>query len=488
MVAGHVASTVTRALDRPVTRSLWTWALLGVAGSTGLAITGSQVGAIPDPGHDRWWFTVGSGHSSLLTATFYASAVFLTLAWVGVGVFAHRGVLTSRRAWVLLAAWAVPLLIGPPLFSRDVYSYIGQGMLIRHGLNPYHVGPAVLGPSALLGSIASAWRNTPAPYGPLFLMLTGLMTRVFGDTLVAEVLAMRVLELAGVALMMVYLPRIARRLGADPGMALWLGVLSPLALFSFVASGHNDALMIGLLCAGVAEALENRPALGIFLCALAMAVKIPAVAAIVFLTATEMVGAPRRRQVVAVIRAGAITVATAVVATLLSGLGWAWLSRSALQIPTELRTLSTPTVSLGVGVSHLLHAVGIAADQRSVVSAVQAVFALAAVAAGLWLLFQVRRFDPVRLLALAFVVVVLASPTLWPWYLMWGIALLAATPAQSSNIVAAGAALAMLLVGPSGTPVLQGNDYLLMVLASVAGAAWLLYHHRWMVVVSGRLA
>ena len=55
---------------------------------------------------------------------------------------------------------------------------------------------------------------------------------------------------------MVFLPRLARHLGTDPGVALWLGALSPLALFSFVASGHNDALMVGLLVAGVQQRLH----------------------------------------------------------------------------------------------------------------------------------------------------------------------------------------------------------------------------------------
>ena len=66
-------------------------------------------------------------------------------------------------------------------------------------------------------------------------------------------------------------------------MALWLGALSPLALFSFVSSGHNDALMVGLLVAGVTLAVEGRLLAGLVLCALAATVKLPAAAAVVFL-------------------------------------------------------------------------------------------------------------------------------------------------------------------------------------------------------------
>ena len=37
--------------------------------------------------------------------------------------------------------WAVPFLVTPPLFSRDVYSYLAVGQMMRLGLNPYDSGP-----------------------------------------------------------------------------------------------------------------------------------------------------------------------------------------------------------------------------------------------------------------------------------------------------------------------------------------------------------
>ena len=46
---------------------------------------------------------------------------------------------------LVLVAWAVPILLAPPLFSRDVYSYAAQGQMVSRGLNPYLHGPSVLG-------------------------------------------------------------------------------------------------------------------------------------------------------------------------------------------------------------------------------------------------------------------------------------------------------------------------------------------------------
>ena len=39
----------------------------------------------------------------------------------------------------------MPLLLTPPLFSRDVYSYVAQGKLMAGGFNPYLTGPSVMG-------------------------------------------------------------------------------------------------------------------------------------------------------------------------------------------------------------------------------------------------------------------------------------------------------------------------------------------------------
>ena len=37
--------------------------------------------------------------------------------------------------------WLAPLLLRVPVFSRDTYSYLAQGALLRDGFDPYLVGP-----------------------------------------------------------------------------------------------------------------------------------------------------------------------------------------------------------------------------------------------------------------------------------------------------------------------------------------------------------
>jgi hypothetical protein len=84
------------------------------------------------------------------------------------------------------------------------------------------------------------------------------------------------------------------------------------------------------------------------------------------------------------------------------------------------------------------------------------------------------------------VLVVLVGPTLWPWYLTWGLVLLAATRSQRSKVLALTAAFAMLLAGAIGTPMLGGYWYWGVTLVIVVGCAWLLSNRRWFTVILGQ--
>lgn len=468
-------------------RSMNLWIGVGTVGSIGLAIMGTSLGAIPRPGDTGWWFNVRAQVATGSRVGFYSAVVVLIVGWIGVGVHARAGRLTVSRAWVILALWGLPLLVGPPMFSRDIYSYIAQGLLANQGHNPYTMAPSALDNPHLLASVAEVWRHTASPYGPLFVVVSRVVVTVAGASLTAQVLAFRLIELAGVVMIMVSLPRLARRLGTDPGLALWLGALSPLALFSFIASGHNDALMVGLLLAGVTLAMEGRLAAGVALCALAATIKLPAAAAIVFIGVDQFRMAQGNKRWRIAAETVAVPVAVVAGITIASGFGWTWLSPTALHVPTELRVLSSPSVSLGSFVHSILHGVGIPVRLSATVTATQIVCEMIAVAGTVWLVWNANKLDVVRILGIALLLIVIGSPTVWPWYLMWGLAVLAATTLQRSNLLAAAAGLAMLAVGPGGAPMLGGNDYFAIAPLLLAGCAWLIWDRRWWKVVSGNV-
>jgi alpha-1,6-mannosyltransferase len=463
------------------------WTGLGALGSLGIAVFGTGIGAIPRPGPDRYWVHFTGVGSTLIHLGFYAGVFMLLGAWVAVGFEARRGGLSVARCWVLLGCWGLPLFLGPPVFSRDLYSYVAQGLLAHHALNPYHVAPSALGNGRQLASIAHVWRNTASPYGPLFVSVSRATVTIAGRSLDAQIIAFRILELLGVGAIMVFLPRLARRLGTDPGIALWLAALSPLALFSYIASGHNDALMVGLLVAGVALAMEDRLALGVALCALGALIKLPAALAIVFLAVVAFRRASADERWRVFVKTVVVTCVVLVAGTVLAGYGWTWLSVAALRVPAELRILATPSVSLGVFFSAIAHVIGIPVSRGVFVSATQVVCGLIVVAGTLWLLWNAQRSNVVRFIGLALLLFAVGSPTLWPWYLLWGVTMLAATTAQRSKMLAVVAGLAMLVVGAGGSPMLNGLAYLVTAPLLLAGCVWFFWDRHWQTVVSGHV-
>ncbi|HXA74865.1 MAG TPA: polyprenol phosphomannose-dependent alpha 1,6 mannosyltransferase MptB [Acidimicrobiales bacterium] len=467
--------------------NLWVWAGLGALGSAGIAVFGTSIGAVPRPGPDRYWIHFTGVGSTLIHLGFYAGVLLLLGAWIAVGLQARRGGLTVARCWVLLGCWGLPLFLGPPVFSRDIYSYIAQGLLAHHGLNPYHVAPSALGNGRQLASVASVWRNTASPYGPLFVTVSRGTVTVAGASLDAQIIAFRAVELLGVGAIMVFLPRLARRMGADPGLALWLAALSPLALFSYVASGHNDALMVGLLVAGVALAIEDQLAIGTALCALGALIKLPAALAIVFLAVVAFQRASAHDRSRVFVKAVLVPGVVLVIGTVVAGYGWTWLSLSALRVPAELRILHSPSVSLGVFFSAIAHDIGIPVSTHAVVTVTQVLCGLIVVAGTLWLLWNAHRLNVVRAIGLALLLFAVGSPTLWPWYLLWGVTMLAATTAQRSRMLAAVAGLAMLLVGAGGSPMLHGLAYVVTAPLLLAGGAWFFWDRHWQTVVLGRV-
>ena len=247
--------------------------VLGLAGTAFLALGGETSGALPV----RDLLAPANARAALGLVGVYFGVVLLIAAWVLLGRLVRSAEPpTPRELLLVLAVWAAPLLLAPPLFSRDVYSYLAQGAMVDAHMDVYAHGPAQLG-GPLADEVAPLWRQTGAPYGPVFLAVASALSGLTRGALPAGLVGMRLVALLGVALMAAALPRLARHSGADPAAALWLGALNPLVLLHLVAGAHNDAIMLGLLGVGLVAALGRWPVLGAVLVTLAALVKAPAV-------------------------------------------------------------------------------------------------------------------------------------------------------------------------------------------------------------------
>jgi alpha-1,6-mannosyltransferase len=379
---------------------------------------------------------------------------------VGLDRLWFLGVLVLLAAWWLLrtaaprvlywatALWSLPLLVLPPLFSRDAYAYAAQAHLVLEGLDPYTSGPSdAAGP--LSAEVDAVWRDAPSPYGPVFLWLAARVVQVTGERPLAAAYGMRLLAVVGVVLIAWALPRLAVRHGVPGGRALWLGLANPLVLLHGIGGAHNDVLMVGLLVAGLAVSSRVMVAAGLI--TLGALVKLPAVAGLAFL---PLLAERRVRAAVAV--AGTAAVVSVVVAAA-TGLGWGWVST--LDAGQARRSLLSPTTGVGVlvGAVNGLHVVGV-------------VVALLVSAA---LLLRAAAVGPVRALGLALLTVVLLGPVVQPWYLLWAVVPLAAVvSARWAAGLGAACALVCLLVLPSGRHVIRPPLYgLPMLLAAAVGLA-----------------
>ena len=441
-------------------RTVWAWACIGLAGSVLVALAGPRLAGGPV----RWWFD-----PSLGVATFYAGIVALSLAWLALG----RLPITTRQLRIIGAAWCLPLLVTAPLFSQDAYSYLAQGTLVHLGIDPYRHAPAVLasaGQPHVLGAVDPFWRHTTAPYGPLFLGIASLVVALAGSHLVFGVLLIRVLDLAGLVLLAAFAPRLARALDADPARATWWVLLSPLVLLELVAAAHNDLLMIGLVVAGVTFAIERRVLLGIAVCALAATIKLPAAAAIVFIAVMWVRDEPTRSaRLRAAGAAAAVAVGVFAAVSVVTGLGLGWISTTVFSTPDKVRLAITPATALGWTVAQL-----VPVGTRGLESALGVVaFGLSCVL-GAVLLWRTRRDNMVRYLGIALIAVAVCGPAAWPWYLIWGLALLAACPGiQDSRGLALAIAASVLVVKADGILAFPLRTAPVFVVLYVAAAAWL---------------
>jgi alpha-1,6-mannosyltransferase len=458
------------------------WSALGVLGSALIMVTGGALAG----GHERWWLDPHlpiSGNQNELIL--YCGMVALGVAWLGLGRRARSELLRPGALWMVAALWSVPLLLAAPVFSRDVYSYFAQGTILHLGLNPYHNPPAILGhvgDARVLNAIDPFWQSTTAPYGPLFLDLASLIASLVGSSVVLGAQLIKLLGVVGLALLAVFVPRLARVHGSDPTRATWLATLNPLVLFALVLPGHNDLLMVGLMVAGVALAAEDRPLLGIGLCALAATIKLPALAAVIFIavtwarpdrTAQRISPAAQAKRLG---QAAGVTVGVLALVSLVTGVGVSWVTSTLFSTPAKVHLAITPATGLAYTVFALLRDVGVSSSFTALQSGFRVAAGVLALLLALELLRRARRGTLTLYLGLALVAFAWGGPAAWPWYFVWGLALLAAIPMRRVGLLwTVGFMIAgPFVVKPDGTLLfsLQSGPYVMAFYALVAAAAW----------------
>jgi len=330
-------------------------------------------------------------------------------------------VATVRRT---TAVWVAPLVVAPASFSRDGWSYAAQGMLHHLGLSPYDHGPGVLtGP--IVDAVDPRWMDTVAPYGPLPLWWGGLAAGLTDDPW-ALVIAHRLLALVGLGLLAWAVPRLARWTGVDPGLASALVLASPLMLTSGVAGLHNDLLMVGLMAAALAVAGERAAGphgwwWGAVLGGAAAAVKAPGglVCIAVVLVTLPLAATPVER-LRRLLQVAVVSVGTLLALGVLTGLGAGWIG--ALGVPGTVNTPLSVTTLAGGLLDDAAGLVGLDLPDATMLGVVRRVGTVVALVTVTVLALRRPtgdRASALGTLALVLGLLVVLSPVVHLWYLLW---------------------------------------------------------------------
>lgn len=454
--------TVGSPLNDAEARAMRRTRLFGATGTVLMGIGALGAGARPvvqDPTFGVRLLNLPSRIQTVSLTMTTTGAVMMALAWLMLGRFTlgPRRLSRSQLDHTLLL-WMVPLLLAPPMYSKDVYSYLAQSQISRIGLNPYKVGPAPgLGLDHVFTlSVPSLWRETPAPYGPLFLWIGRGVSALTGENIVAAVLSHRIVVLIGVGLIVWAVPRLARRCGVAEVSALWLGAANPLLLMHLVAGIHNEALMLGLMLTGTEFALRGidsagplRPhplrwprgrdewapwlplgmlIAGAVLITMSSQVKLPGLLALGFVA---MALAHRWGGTIKPFLAASLlmmSIALVVMALIgwASRLGFGWIFT--LGTANVVRSWMSPPTLLALGTGQVGILLGLGDHTTAVLSLTRAMGVLIITITVSWLLLAVLRgrLHPVGGLGVALGATVLLFPVVQPWYLLWAIIPLAA--------------------------------------------------------------
>lgn len=393
---------------------------LGLLGSVLVLLTGGRaatVAGVTPPSHWLGLLDLPVGDLvGWVPVGLIAGVSLLVGAWLWLVQLARGNQLSTRAVALLIALWATPILLGPPLLSLDAYSYLAQGEMQRLGLDPYQLGPAALGPSRALSAVDPFWQHARAPYGPLALLFARMCAATGGP--VAELAALHVV--AGLSVLVIGVCLSAACPAPRRAMVLTLGVANPLVLLQLLSAGHWEALMAAMVVAGLALWRRGHPLAAVALAAVAAAVKFPALLAVVVLAIAYLRTQPspgHRLRAAGVVTAAAVTPWLLLVLVVPNPFGFL----GAVATPLAGRTLYAPTTLTAEALAAAGHLLDVSVDFDALLGVTRATGILLAALVVLGLVWTGNRRPPAETVGLGLLTVAVLGPVLYPWYLAWGL-------------------------------------------------------------------
>jgi alpha-1,6-mannosyltransferase len=334
---------------------------------------------------------------------FLGFAIAGFVAYVAAIVLLRRGGAGLRSVAVVAAAVQLTPLAAPLLLSTDAWTYWDYGRLAAvHDRNPYEAVPEDVPGDPAFPWVGSGWRREHSVYGPGFTLASEPLALAAGSSHDAAAWIYKTLA----ALAVLGATGLAAFLSARRALAAALVGWNPLVAFHFAGGGHNDAWMALAVVGALALGATGRRQLAGVAWAAAVTIKwVP----LVLLPLRALEARARKREVG---HAGFGIAAVVLFAAACARYGFHWLSafgplarnanhESRFSLPHRIEQIV-----------HLPHPGGIV---------------LCAVAFGLAYLWLLRAAARGRArLGLATGLLLLATPWLIAWYVIWALPLAAA--------------------------------------------------------------
>lgn len=325
------------------------------------------------------------------------------------------------------AVWGLPLLFALPIFSRDMFAYVNQGRLVVQGLDPYQGHISELSNWFQLGS-DPLWAQDSTPYGPLYLWISAGVVKLTGadnsevvlnssaNSIDVSLFLFRMVAVLGVILVMWVVPRLATEFGTQPGRTQWIVPANPLFLISFIASGHNDALMIGLALAAILAVRRGHGMWAIILIVASVGIKPISLVLLPFIGlwwAGPAASWGRK------FLYWSISAVTALVLLMIIGaLDGTWFGWLTVMVGTgNIWSWWAPVTIIGFATSGVLQYFG--TDIETVLEIAKPLGRALSVLIVLLLMFIGKYRTIFPRMMWAFTAIVVLSPVIHPWYLLW---------------------------------------------------------------------
>ncbi|MCU1617574.1 MAG: Alpha,6-mannosyltransferase [Frankiales bacterium] len=464
----------------------------GFALTAGVAVAAAYAGVTQQVRLPDWWGPwpvrpAGQLDGWVVTGLVMLGALCMLCAWLAAAMMrrSRAGTLWGLAGWGdpdqgahrtrlrtvlgLVAAWALPFLLSGPIGSLDVQSYAADGRLAGLGLDPYQATPGWLA-DGYGGGVDPLWRWTPAPYGPLQILLLRGLVHAAGPHVGLAVLLIRGVAVLGFVAALVLTLRAVRP--SDRAAVLVVTALNPVVLVHVVSGGHLDILIgvLALLVVGLSR--DGRPALAMTFAVVACAIKLPGavLAAFVLLDLLHRTAGPERAR--ALLRAVGAGVGTAAVIIVLCPNPFGWVA--ALNVPGVVRNGAAPSTWASYLAALLTgHLSGSGLDFSFTVGRMATgMLGAGAVLALLWRAASGTTRQAFRGVGWALITLAVTGPALYPWYLTWGLfaAAVGSGPRGRLVLVALGSATSLAAALGPGWLVLAA--WIVIMLVVLGFTAW----------------